>query len=75
MHDVAVSAQSRVDWKRLCFMLVGPLLFFLVYYSPPWADAVDPMGKHFPLSKEAKGAVAVFLWAGSGGSLKWCPSG
>ncbi len=65
MHDVAVTAQSRVDWKRLCFMLIGPVLFFLVYYSPPWADAVDPMGKHFPLSKEAKGALAVFLWAGT----------
>ena len=65
MHDVAVIAQSRVDWKRLVFMLLGVFLFSLVYFSPPWADAVDPMGKHFPLSKEAKGALAVFLWAGT----------
>ncbi|MGQ9669781.1 MAG: DASS family sodium-coupled anion symporter [Desulfosoma sp.] len=65
MHDVAVAAESRLDWKRLCFLLIGPILFAIVYYAPPWADAVDPMGKHFPLSKEAKGALAVFLWAGT----------
>ena len=65
MHDVAVAVESRLDWKRLCFLLIGPILFAIVYYAPPWADAVDPMGKHFPLSKEAKGALAVFLWAGT----------
>lgn len=65
MHDVAVAVESRIDWRRLGFMLVGPILFAIVYFSPPWADAVDPMGKHFPLSKEAKGALAVFLWAGT----------
>ena len=30
-----------------------------------WPDAVDPMGKHFALSKEGKGALAVFLLAGT----------
>lgn len=65
MHDVAVAVESRLNWKRLCFLLIGPILFAIVYYAPPWADAVDPMGKHFPLSKEAKGALAVFLWAGT----------
>lgn len=65
MHDVAVAVESRLDWKRLCFLLLGPILFGIVYFSPSWADAVDPMGKHFPLSKEAKGALAVFLWAGT----------
>jgi solute carrier family 13 (sodium-dependent dicarboxylate transporter), member 2/3/5 len=36
-----------------------------VYYSPPWPDAVDPLGESFVLSKEAKGALAVFLLAGT----------
>jgi len=40
-------------------------LFVLVYFSPPWPDAVDPMGKHFQLSQEGKGALAVFLIAGT----------
>ena len=29
------------------------------------ADAVDPSGKHFSLSREGKGALAVFLLAGT----------
>ncbi len=57
--------KTSLDWKRFMFLLIGVLLFILVYYAPPWPDAVDPMGKHFPLSKEAKGALAVFLLAGT----------
>ncbi|MBW2479741.1 MAG: anion permease, partial [Deltaproteobacteria bacterium] len=45
------------------FLFLGLGLFTLVYLAPAWPDAVDPMGKHFPLSKEAKGAIAVFLLA------------
>ncbi|MDP2106747.1 MAG: SLC13 family permease, partial [Desulfobulbaceae bacterium] len=40
-------------------------MFAGVYYSPAWPDAVDPLGEHFVLSKEAKGALAVFLLAGT----------
>lgn len=58
------SAQSEVDWKRILFILAGIILFSVVYISPPWPDAVDPMGKPFPLSPEGKGAIAVFLLAG-----------
>ncbi|MBW1793569.1 MAG: SLC13/DASS family transporter [Deltaproteobacteria bacterium] len=54
-----------LDWKRLLFMATGIILFIAVYYAPPWPDAVDPMGKHFPLSTQAKGALAVFLLAGT----------
>ncbi len=46
-------------------MALGIGLFLLVYYSPPWADAVDPMGQHFELSPQAKGALALFLLAGT----------
>ena len=56
--------QNRVDWKKMGFLLLGVVLFSVVYYSPVWPDAVDPMGKHFELTREAKGAIAVFLLAG-----------
>ncbi|MFH1672604.1 MAG: SLC13 family permease [Pseudomonadota bacterium] len=57
--------KPRLDWKRLLFMSIGIILFIVVYYAPPWPDAVDPMGTHFPLSQAAKGALAVFLLAGT----------
>jgi len=50
---------------KLIAMFTGIILFAVVYYAPPWPDAVDPMGKHFILSTEAKGALAVFLLAGT----------
>ena len=50
---------------KLIAMFTGIILFAIVYYAPPWPDAVDPMGKHFVLSTEAKGALAVFLLAGT----------
>jgi sodium-dependent dicarboxylate transporter 2/3/5 len=53
------------DWKRALFMMIGVVLFAVVYYTPPWPDAVDPMGQHFALTKEGKGALAVFLLAGT----------
>ena len=56
---------SKFDWKQFIFLMTGVVLFLIVYYSPPWADAIDPSGKHFPLTKEAKGALAVFLLAGT----------
>ena len=67
MPDEIVLApkKPKLDWKRLLFMSIGVILFVIVYYAPPWPDAVDPMGEHFLLSKEAKGALAVFLLAGT----------
>jgi sodium-dependent dicarboxylate transporter 2/3/5 len=58
-------ARAGPDWKRILFITLGVLLFVLVYFSPPWPDAVDPIGKHFPLSREGKGALAVFLLIGT----------
>jgi len=54
---------KRIDWKRLIFILLGLLFFFAVYFSPPWADAVDPAGKHFELSKQGKASLGLFLLA------------
>ncbi len=61
--DVALT--RTFDWKKMGFLCLGIVLFALVYWAPTWPDAVDPMGKHFPLSREAKGAIAVFLLAGT----------
>ncbi len=63
--DAITLAKSNFAWKRLLWLAVGIVLFAVVYYAPPWADAVDPMGEHFPLSKQAKGALAVFMLAGT----------
>ena len=55
--------KKTFDYKRLFFMLLGMGLFLFVYYCPPWPDAIDPMGEHFVLSQQAKGALGVFLLA------------
>lgn len=53
----------QIDWKRIFFILLGIGLFLGVYFSPPWAAAIDPLGVSFELSREAKGALAVFCLA------------
>ncbi|KPJ99532.1 MAG: transporter [Desulfobacterales bacterium SG8_35] len=55
--------RTPIDWKRILFLMTGVGLFAAVYYSPMWPDAVDPQGEHFLLTKEGKGAIAVFLLA------------
>ncbi len=60
-----VAATKNIDWKKMGFLFLGIALFAVVYWSPAWPDAVDPMGKHFALTREAKGALAVFLLAGT----------
>ncbi len=62
---INVSAELKIELKRIIFLLLGITLFAIVYYAPPLPDAVDPMGEHFTLSKEGKGALAVFLLAGT----------
>lgn len=61
-----VIAERKIpfDWKRTLFILLGLGLFLLIYFMPQWRDAVDPTGKPFPLSREGKGAIALFLMAG-----------
>jgi len=58
-------SHTQIDWKRILFLLIGVILFVIVNFSPPWPDAIDPTGKHFILSQQAKGALAVFLLAGT----------
>ncbi|MFZ5564905.1 MAG: SLC13 family permease [Thermodesulfobacteriota bacterium] len=61
----ARTEKAPVNWKKLIFLFTGIVLFAAVYYSPPWPDAVDPAGEHFVLSATGKGALAVFLLAGT----------
>jgi len=74
-ESTPVSQRRTLNIKRLVFALIGITLFSLVYYSPPWPDAVDPMGESFVLSREAKGALAVFLLAGTWWVLEVVPIG
>lgn len=55
---------TKIDWRRIFFLLLGIALFVVAYYFPSLPDAVDPAGKHFALTREGKGALAVFLLAG-----------
>jgi sodium-dependent dicarboxylate transporter 2/3/5 len=64
MSSVIITDSRRPDVKRLAAILLGLTLFCVVYFSPPWGDAVDPSGVHFPLTREGKGALAIFLLAG-----------
>ncbi len=65
MTDTQGTSRIDFDWKRWLFFSIGVGLFLLVYCSPPWPDAVDPAGKSFVLSPQAKGALALFLLAGT----------
>ncbi|MCU0588280.1 MAG: SLC13 family permease [Syntrophobacteraceae bacterium] len=56
--------QQKVDWNRIFFLALGLGLFLGIYFAPPWADAVDPTGQAFPLTREGKAAIALFLMAG-----------
>ena len=63
-HTAALTG-SNFDWKRILFLSIGLILFFVVNFAPPFPDAIDPSGKHFVLSKQAQGALAVFLLGGT----------
>ncbi|TKB10396.1 SLC13 family permease [Desulforhopalus sp. IMCC35007] len=52
-----------VNYRRIIAMFMGIALFSIIYWSPPWPDAIDPLGTNFVLSTEAKGAIAVFALA------------
>ncbi|MBD3403424.1 SLC13/DASS family transporter [candidate division GN15 bacterium] len=56
-------AVRRIDWKRVGLILLGLGLFLGIYFAPPFADAVDPQGKHFELTREGKAALGLFFLA------------
>ncbi len=40
--DVALTRD--IDWTKIGFLFLGVALFAVVYWSPLWPDAVDPLG-------------------------------
>ena len=56
---------TKPDLKRLAFISLGLFLFIWLYLADPLPDAVDPLGEHFPLTREGKAAIALFLLAGT----------
>ena len=62
-YTEVAEVKAPFDWKRAFFLVLGVALFFIIYYSPAWPDAIDPKGNHFALSVQGKGALAVFALA------------
>lgn len=58
------TAEKKIDWMRIGFIILGLVIFLFIYFMPPWNDAVDPTGKAFHLSREGKASIALFLMAG-----------
>ncbi|RKX23914.1 MAG: SLC13/DASS family transporter [Candidatus Zixiibacteriota bacterium] len=54
---------KHIDLQRILLILLGLSLFTAVSYSPQWPSAVDPMGEHFELTREAQTAIGLFLLA------------
>jgi solute carrier family 13 (sodium-dependent dicarboxylate transporter), member 2/3/5 len=61
---MSAATAKKLDWKRIFFILLGISLFLIIYFMPPWKDAIDPTGKAFQLTREGKAAIALFLMAG-----------
>ncbi len=53
----------RINWKRFGLLSLGAVVFLLIYFSPSWNAAIDPAGRQFILTREGKGALALFCSA------------
>jgi solute carrier family 13 (sodium-dependent dicarboxylate transporter), member 2/3/5 len=62
---MTTSEDNKINLTKTAFLILGVLVFLVVYYSPPWPDAIDPMGKSFVLSPQGKAALGLFLMAGT----------
>ncbi len=51
------------NWSKVAWMVVGLLLFAVVYFSPQWNATTDPLGETVHLSEQGKLAVGLFLLA------------
>lgn len=57
-------ANNGINYKKIIFLPLGVAVFLIIYFLPDFSDAIDPSGNHFVLTKEGKGALAVFALAG-----------
>jgi len=56
-------ASKPSDFKRTVFIFLGVVLFAVVYFLPQPPAAVDPMGEAFPLTREGRLGLGLFLLA------------
>ena len=56
-------ASKPSDFKRTVFIFLGVVLFAAVYFLPQPPAAVDPMGEAFPLTREGRLGLGLFLLA------------
>jgi sodium-dependent dicarboxylate transporter 2/3/5 len=56
-------AEKKSDRKRVFFILLGIGLFTIVFFLPQPPAAVDPMGASFPLTREGRLGLGLFLLA------------
>lgn len=62
--STVASERLAIEPVKILILLFGLGVFLAVYFSPPWAVAVDPAGKEFVLSHEGKAAIGLFLMVG-----------
>jgi len=58
-----IKKPDEADLKRTAFILLGLVLFMLVYFAPTPDPAIDPQGQAFHLTREGKAALALFFLA------------
>jgi len=59
----SIGEVQKTDLKRIAFIMLGLVLFTLVYFAPTPDPAIDPQGQAFHLTREGKAALALFFLA------------
>lgn len=54
---------DKAEKRRIGCVFLGAFLFCVVFFSPEWPTAVDPLGNEFKLTYEGKAALALFFLA------------
>lgn len=63
-ENTSENEKRSINWQRLLYMAIAIIIFLVIYYSPPWGDAIDPLGERFELNQQGKAAIGLFLLAG-----------
>ena len=62
-HITTPGVTAIFNWGKTIFLLLGAVLFVIVYGLGAIPDALDPAGNHFALTHEGKGALAILALA------------